>query len=147
MPHFELNTRLRKEITPYIIQFINVYHYSDLSDFSDMHREQLYGHLLGCQAIDMSFVNELICFEEFLQGVCLGYIKAEEAKSDLMERLDDIFYKPLDHWIQFEYQLATESKARPMGDELHDILWASEARGRAADHNATYFEQVRTINE
>jgi hypothetical protein len=147
MALFELNARLRSEMKPIIRQFVNVYHYTDIEDFSEEHREELYGHLLSCKAIDMQQVNELICFDEYVQGLCLGYIKADEAKPDLMERLDDLFYKPLDHWIQYEAQLESESRARPAELELHELLWASEARARAEDHNKSCCHAYERNNE
>ena len=129
------NYRLHNEMRPLIRGYVHIYHYADLSDFSEAHLENLYGQLLGSQHFNMALLNELICFDEFIQGVCMGYIKPEEMKVDLMERITDVVWDQLDRWVTMEYELELESGKRDHGPELHEILWQNELKARAQDHN------------
>ena len=141
------NYSLRNEMRPLIRGYVHVHQYSELSDFNKDHLENLIGQLLGCKHFNMQLFNELICFDEFVQGVCMGYIKAEEMKLDLMERIIDIVWDPLNSWVIFEYNLELESKDRQEGPELHEILWAQEMAARAKDHNNSVHIHVNCNHE
>lgn len=144
---FKENYKLHDEMRAIIRGYVHVYNYSDLSDFSKDHLENIIGQLLSCQNFDMEAFNDLICFDEFVQGVCFGYIKAEEMKLDLMERIIDVVWDQLNKWVIFEYELELESRSRPHGPELHEILWHAEQRARADDHNKTIHVHVRCNHE
>lgn len=130
------NYRLHCQMRPVIRGYVHIYNYQDLSDFDPEHLEKLYGELLSCQAFNMQAFNELILFDEFMTGVCMGYIKPESMKADLLERITDVVYDDLNSWVVQEYDLELRSGGRS-GPELHEVLWDSEMRDRARDHNAS----------
>lgn len=129
------NYRLHCEMRPFIRGYVHIYNYSDLSDFSKDHLENIIGQLLSCQSFDMKTFNELICFDEFIQGICFGYIKAEEMKIDLMERIIDVVWNDLNDWIISEYDQELRSQSNRNETPLHEILWKAEMRARANDIN------------
>ncbi len=137
------NDKLRNEMRPVIRGYVHIYNYSDLSDFAKDHLENLIAQLLGCQSFNMQLFNELICFDEFVLGVCMGYITPEEMKLDLMERIIDVVWDELNKWVISEYALEIESKVRQEGAELHEILWSQEMSARADDHNKSIHIHVR----
>lgn len=147
MKLLEGNYRLRDEMRPFIRGYVHIYNYSELSDFNKDHLENLFGQLLSAQHFNMQLLNELICFDEFVQGVCMGYIKSEEMKMDLMERIIDVVWSDLNRWVTFEYDLEIESRARQESPELHHILWAQEMADRAKDHNNSVHIHVNCNHE
>lgn len=134
MKLLEDNDRLHNELRPLLRGYVHTYHYADLTDFKEEHKEDVYNHMLGSMHFNHQLFNELICADEYHSGIIAGYIKPQDAKADLMDRIGDVVFDTLNNWIQREYKSEMHSQSqRPDGAED----WDNEMAAQARDHNSS----------
>ena len=127
--------KIRDQMRPLIRGYVHIYNYSELKDFTEEHLEKIYGELLSCPSFDMALFHEIACIDEYITGVCMGYIFPDDMKAALMERITDYVWTDLNKWVEDEYEAEMKTKNPKSEPELHEVMWESEMRARANDHN------------
>lgn len=128
------NISLYKTLLPILEKYVHVFGYRDFDDFSQNHKDHLYAEVIESDTIDFAQLSELIVLDEFLLGVFKGYIKPQDIKADLQERLHDLLERDLNDWVA---EIYVEQYGRP-GPDLHEIQWQSEMKARAQDINTQH---------